>query len=98
MAIWKNSFMDTLGYDGSIDLGKKCEVKIDDESISVSYTYEEEEPTYYKGGNDGSDHFQLDKNDQRGEASLHRFKNGLILEGYWEENGGKGFWRIKLNK
>lgn len=41
-----------------------------------------------------------------GEASLHRFKDGRILEGFWEEHydyegvkySDKGMWRIYLDK
>ena len=34
--------------------------------------------------------------DGNGRATLHRFADGLILEGSWFEEGERGMWRIHL--
>lgn len=100
MQIWNNCKMLSLSYDCSRD-ESSCEVKIDGKNIVVSYI-EEGHPTavIYKGTEHDPGHYELSNsnNDVRGRATLHRFKGSNFLEGWWEEKGMQGMWRITLNK
>lgn len=58
MAIWKNCRVDTLCYDGQSYIGEPCEIRIDDDSIVVSYKTDDGW-VIYTGKNDGSGHFDL---------------------------------------
>jgi len=89
--------MATLFYDEREAIeGEKCEVKIDEKTIVVSYEDEEGGFIIYKGGNEGTGHFELFCPEQDGRATLHMFKGARILEGSWIEGGGRGFWKIEL--
>lgn len=98
MARWSKCVVEVVYYDHTpADVSEGCEVKIDEHEIVVTYT-DADGSVHYRGKNDGSGHFELRSYDPKrpGHATLHRFKDGLILEGYWEEDGYKGFWRIYL--
>jgi len=103
MAIWKKSKMITLYYNEKSADDDKCTVRINDKNIVVSYN-EEGEPlaVVYKGTEHGQGHYKLSREDGRGQASLHQFKNSLFLDGWWEEEGEegieKGMWRIELKE
>ena len=97
MAIFKNSIMDYVCYDGTIAEGLSCEVIINGDEIAVSFKHEQEF-IIYKGKEKGQGHYQLDCPEQNGKANLHRFAEGKFLDGYWEENKIRGFWRIYLEK
>jgi hypothetical protein len=49
-------------------------------------------------GNFDAGHFHLSMKsaDSTGIATLHRFEDSSVLEGYWAEDGYRGMWRIKL--
>ena len=83
-------FDDTVAYED-----EECVVRIDEKSIKVSYD-DYEGNAIYRGKNDGSGHFELNCPEKDGHATLHMFKNGKFLEGYWVQSGGRGFWRIQL--
>ena len=90
--------MASLFYDARSE-DSLCDVKIDGKSIVVSYI-EEGRPTavIYKGTEHESGHYELFKEDGKGRATLHRFKDGGFLEGWWQENGMQGMWRITLTE
>jgi hypothetical protein len=50
----------------------------------------------YKGEGKGPGHFALESLERNGKATLHMFEGSTILEGFWIEEGWKGFWRITL--
>lgn len=50
----------------------------------------------YEGVRTGQGHFLLNSDDGAGSATLHRFQNSTILEGFWKQNGKSGFWRVHL--
>lgn len=88
--------MDTVYYDESTaDEGKECEIRIDKNEIVVSY---EDEGVFviYKGKDEGNGHFVLQCPERQGMATLHQIPKGKFLEGFWIEEGYKGFWRITL--
>ncbi len=50
----------------------------------------------YIGHSEGEGHYLLACPSVEGEATLHRFREGKILEGSWVENGIRGLWRLTL--
>ncbi len=74
-----------------------CDVRIDGKKIVVSYI-EEGVPraVIYEGTEHDPGHYELSNKDMKGRATLHRFKDGKFLEGWWQENGIQGMWRITL--
>ncbi len=95
MSVWSNSKVDILHYDGEVSVNETCEVRIDGDSIVVSYE-DAGGYTVYKGSVNGTGHFELEAPSVKGRASLHMFQGGKILEGYWVEDGSRGMWRITL--
>ena len=78
-------------YRGTVHfLGNQIRVSYGKGANSVTYIGTEEETKGWKG------HYHLRADNVKGEATLHRFANSEILEGYWIEGGYEGFWRIKL--
>ena len=92
--IWKNCKTDVFYYEGPAD-SYKSEVKFDGNRIVVSYK-DEDGYTTYDGESTGDGHFELSSPRAAGRATLHVLEKGRILEGYWEEGGDKGMWRISL--
>jgi hypothetical protein len=96
MGIWENSLMITAFFDETPAIeDDDCVARIDEKSIEISYD-DEDGNVIYRGKNDGSGHFELNCPERNGHASLHMFKNGKFVDGYWVEGGYKGFWRIEL--
>ena len=99
MTIWKGSTVTTYyGSKDSLDTGH-CVVSVEDGHITVAYDYHDGEQLVaevYEGTEIGSGHFKLKSRDGRGEASLHCFPNGRILNGWWREDSQEGMWRIRL--
>lgn len=96
MSIWKNSRMDSVYYDDTEALeDEPCEVRIDGDLIVVSYE-DDDGVVIYKGKSQGAGHFQLTAPERNAKATLHMFEGSKILEGFWIEEGYKGFWRITL--
>lgn len=97
MQIWTKCTADILYYDGrpTITDDKGYIVRLSDDSIEVSYD-DDEGAVCYKGKNNGDGHFNLTAPERSGRASLHCFPNSHYLEGYWDEGGARGMWRIFL--
>ena len=92
----KNALIDTIYYDESpADERDDCEIRINNGEIVVSYE-DEDGVVIYKGKDKGNDHYVLRCPERNGKASLHRFPNNKILEGFWLEDGYRGFWRITI--
>ena len=88
--------MDSVYYDNTYaDERGDCEVKIGDNGIVVSYK-DDRGIAIYKGKEKGQGHYLLECPERNGRANLHMFPEGEILDGYWIEEGYKGFWRIYL--
>lgn len=51
----------------------------------------------YVGREDGAGHYRLTCPERRGNATLHRFKDSDILDGFWSEDGQIGMWRIQIS-
>lgn len=97
MQIWKNCTADVLYYDDRAAATNEegYIVRLYDDHIEVAYD-DDEGAVCYRGGNNGDGHFDLTAPERRGSASLHRLLNKPFIEGYWQEGGTRGMWRIHL--
>jgi hypothetical protein len=102
MSIWANSRMETFyGSEDTLETDR-CAVTIEDGRIKVTYDYDggqsNPDVEVYNGIEMAPGHFNLASEDGLGKASLHRFPDGLILEGWWHETEDEGMWRIFLHE
>ena len=89
-----NSRMDTYNAQAPW-LDQPCVVIIDGDEITVEY--DDEGHQQYRGADKGNGHFELSSRTfENGRATLHRFEDGLILEGSYREQANSGMWRIRL--
>jgi len=96
IVVYQNSKMDTIYYDSEKAAeGDDCEVKLGNHEIIISYA-EGNGFGMYKGKELSPGHFSLEYPEKNGKASLHMFSDSKILEGFWVEDGARGFWRIHL--
>ena len=110
-SIYKNVAMTIFTFGQEAAESLKCEVRLfEDGEIEVSYKHRASPggTRVYAGQEQGAGHYLLENKNSSGRASLHRFKDSLILEGFWEENTEeendvgediilKGMWRIELD-
>jgi hypothetical protein len=97
MPVWEDARVDTVYYDERVaDENAPCDVRIDGDQIVVSYE-DEEGKVVYTGKSHGPGHYHLAAPERKGTATLHKFEGSKFLEGFWIEDGWKGFWRITLN-
>ncbi|MGH8765940.1 MAG: hypothetical protein ACRET8_09500 [Burkholderiales bacterium] len=54
------------------------------------------EDAVWRGERRGQGHYVLSTPDQNMQASLHRFADSSILEGFWRNGAERGFWRLHL--
>jgi hypothetical protein len=96
MEAWNDAKLDIGFYDDQRALlGLKCDVRAVGSSLSVNCRFLEEEVVLH-GLRNGQGHYHLVAPDGSMQATLHRFKDSQILEGYWTRRGRRGFWRIQL--
>lgn len=97
MKVWKNCTADILYYDDrpAVVNDEGYIVRISDDSFEIAYD-DIEGAVCYHGKNNGNDHFDLAAPERNGRASVHRFPNSAFIEGYWQEGGIRGMWRIHL--
>lgn len=95
MTVWKDCKMTTVYYDETMADDEFCDVRIDSKVMTVSYK-EEGAFVIYEGHDLGGGHFHLHCKKKNSDATLHLPEGGKILEGYWEEESYRGFWRIYL--
>jgi hypothetical protein len=74
---------------------RKAVIEIGVRTILVEW-WEGSRALRYEGVRNGQGHFLLRGDDGAGTATLHRFQNSTILEGFWKRNGKSGFWRVHL--
>lgn len=88
--------MDIVFYDETpADEGEECEIRIDGNEIVLSYK-DDGSVVIYKGKDEGHGHFVLECPEKQAKATLHQIPKSKFLEGFWIEEGDKGFWRIIL--
>lgn len=99
MTIYRGARAWTYFGDTRVADSYDCEVRFgqDDGSIAVSYESDSGR-CLWLGSENGDGHYVLGCEELRGRASLHRFGDGLVLTGYWEESGERGMWRIELEE
>ncbi len=98
MILTTKAKMDCVFYDETpAYVEGDCEVKINKNEIVVSYE-DDEGVVNYKGEDEGHGHFVLKCPEREGRATFHQMLGSRILEGYWQEGGHQGFWRITLPK
>ena len=90
----------TVGSDAMTT--RQCVVQLGDHNGQVEVIYEDEANddsfVTYEGMEQGEGHYLLERESLDGRASLHRFSDSLILEGYWETGETSGMWRVELGK
>lgn len=97
MQTWKNSSADIIFYDMTPAYVNERGyiVRLSEDEIEVTYD-DDEGAVCYRGKSKGSGHFELHAPERDGKASLHCFPDSQVLEGYWQEGGTRGMWRIRL--
>ena len=53
-------------------------------------------PVVYQGKRRGQGHYLLSSESDGFAATLHRFAESTILEGFWRSDRERGFWRLHL--
>jgi hypothetical protein len=95
--VWKDSRQEVLFFDGSDPRTDwLCQVRLGDGQIEVVYEDDDGRKIRYVGSEIGTGHFELKSAEADGRATLHMFKGGKVLEGYWAEGDVRGMWRIAL--
>jgi len=79
-----------------------CEVRFEGRSLIVSYTDTGNERCIWRCSELTTGHYECEKEGGRsGYATLHRFRDGNVFEGYWKQHDGdtinEGMWRITLS-
>lgn len=97
MTVWHNGSMDTYTQEDDFFCNHACEVRISGGTIAVSYIGEEIGVVVYEGTEVEPGHFRLTAPSVEGRATLHRFRDDNVLEGWWHEGGDEGMWRITLD-
>ena len=102
MLHYKNATMETWSFGADAVKSRQCEVCIaDDGKIEVTYRSSADETGYtvYEGKELDEGHYLLEcESPVCGRATLHRFPDSLILEGYWDEVDDRGMRRITLGE
>jgi hypothetical protein len=96
MKVYRNSKLHSYESDGLYE-PLPCEVRIGEGTMAVSYQGEGG-LVVYEGREEGPGHFRLAAQGVNGRATLHRFENDNMLDGWWLEDSYEGMWRIELNE
>ena len=98
MQVYKWSLVDIYYSDREPDVGRGCIVEINKARCTVKYDDETRATWIWAGNSAGLGHYVLKANQKGCEATLHRLKDSVFLEGYWKEHGFHGMWRIRLKE
>ena len=94
MALYPKSSMEMFSANGQ--WSHPCEVRIDGGKIVVSYDSDGAR-ILYEGPEVEPGHFELVAKGVAGKATLHRFAEDVVLDGWWLEERIEGMWRITLS-
>lgn len=72
------------------------QVTMDTRGLTLVMPDEADEAVLLHGERRGQGHYVLSAQSAGVEASLHRFANSTILEGFWRNGRDRGFWRLHL--
>ena len=98
MQIYKWSTIDIYHSDRAPDVGIDCIVEINRDQCIVKYDDQTGTSWIWSGGSSGLGHYVLKAFQKGCEATLHRLRDSVYLEGYWKEHGFHGMWRIRLKE
>lgn len=94
MTEFKDARMDTLYYEADeADVNWPCKVRFDGKQLVIQYE-EENEIVTYQGAEHGDGHYVVTNFGEGCRATLHRFPDSPILEGFWADSSYRGMWRI----
>ena len=89
---WRAATLDTIFDDARPPLLQQhCWLKFGGGTLELSF--EIGSPPAMIGKRDGTGHYRV-VTPGSGGGTLHRFANDKVLEGSWEINGKRGFWRV----
>lgn len=72
------------------------QVTLDERGLTLLLPNDSGEPVLMHGERRGQGHYVLSAQSAGIEASLHRFADSTILEGFWRNGRERGFWRLHL--
>ncbi|MEO8717126.1 MAG: hypothetical protein ABI423_02770 [Burkholderiales bacterium] len=72
------------------------QVTLDARGLTLLMPDESGEPVLMHGERRGQGHYIVSAQTAGMEASLHRFADSTILEGFWRNGRDRGFWRLHL--
>lgn len=90
------SIVDVYHSDRGADLEIDCLVEITRDRCTIKYDDENGVYWVWEGENLGSGYYVSKANRKGCQATLHRIKDSIYLEGFWKELGHHGMWRIRL--
>jgi hypothetical protein len=96
MAVHRKCLMETFTDQGQLE-DRPCQVRISEGTISVSHE-EGGETLVYEGAEVEPGHFKLGCPPVKGYATLHRFKDDDVLDGWYVQEGFEGMWRVRLDE
>ena len=73
-----------------------AQVMLDGRGLTLVTANEKGENILWHGERRGQGHYVLNAQYPGMEASLHRFADSVILEGFWRNGKERGFWRLHL--
>lgn len=72
------------------------QVTLDERGLTLVMPNDSGEPVLLHGERRGQGHYVLSAPNAGIDASLHRFADSTILEGFWRNGRERGFWRLHL--
>ena len=73
-----------------------AQVSFEGRGITLITTDNMGEPVLWHGERRGQGHYVLSAPAADMDASMHRFADSMILEGFWRHGMERGFWRLHL--
>ncbi len=73
-----------------------AQVTMDSRGMTLVAADENGEQILWHGERRGQGHYVLGTQQAGMDASLHRFADSMILEGFWRNGRERGFWRLHL--
>jgi len=73
-----------------------AKVAVDAHGMTLITTRKDGGEIRWHGERRGQGHYLLIASEPNMEASLHRFADSTIFEGFWRDGVERGFWRVQL--
>ena len=86
----------SASYYGSGLHDEPCKVRLSDKQLDIICIDPGGREVIWYGDEIAPGHYRLD-NREGGTGTLHCFPNSRFLDGWWQENGEEGMWRITLS-